>query len=189
MEVHAAVSEADIGRLTPGLAATFTVDAYPGESFSGTIREIRNAATITSNIVTYDTVIDVANADLKLKPSMTANVTFVVAQRDKVLRIPNAALRFKPSAEMLAALRAERGESGGTPHQRGNAVGSSQSKRVWILQDGKAKPVRVQLGLSDGSFTEITGGELQEGAELITGTSGSAAANGSTQRRPSMGPL
>ena len=96
MQVHAAVSEADVGRLAPGMTATFIVDAYPDRKFKGVIRQIRDAPQTLQNVVTYDAVIDVDNADLRLKPGMTANVTFVYAERKGVLRIPSAALRFRP---------------------------------------------------------------------------------------------
>lgn len=237
MQVHAAVAEADIGRLQKGMKATFTVDAYPGDHFAGQISEIRNAATITSNIVTYDVVIDVSNPDLKLKPSMTANVTFIAARADNALRVPNAALRFRPSEQILAALRPEREaapqkdaagtdkssaasdgkrRSAGNERSTGNgddaegdrprrssgamreggpgenrANGGSSRKggegtRVWVLQDGKPHPVRVQTGLSDGSFTEIIKGELGEGASVITGNAvkaGDSASSSSQQSR------
>ena len=108
MQVHAAVSEADVGRLATDMPATFTVDAYPDQKFSGVIRQIRDAPQTLQNVVTYDAVIDVDNADFRLKPGMTANVTFVYAERKDVLRIPSAALRFRPPDALLA----ERGGTG-----------------------------------------------------------------------------
>jgi len=102
MQVDASVAEADVGKLQPGLNAIFSVDAYPGERFRGVIRQIRNAAQTLQNVVTYDAVIDVNNAELKLRPGMTASVTFVHAERNDVVRIPNAALRFRPAAEVVA---------------------------------------------------------------------------------------
>jgi HlyD family secretion protein len=103
MEVHTSVAESDIGRLRAGMSASFTVDAYPGEPFEGRIREIRNAAQVVQNVVTYDAVVDVANPELKLKPGMTATVTVIADRRDAVLRLPNAALRFRPEAAGGAA--------------------------------------------------------------------------------------
>jgi HlyD family secretion protein len=96
MQVDTSVAEADVGRLRDGMDASFTVDAYPSEVFHGRVRQIRNAPQTVQNVVTYDAVIDVANEELKLRPGMTANVTFVYAERDDVLRVPNAALRFRP---------------------------------------------------------------------------------------------
>jgi HlyD family secretion protein len=123
MQVDTSVAEADVGRLVPGMAATFTVDAFPGERFRGKVRQIRNAPTTLQNVVTYDAVIDVANPDLKLRPGMTANITFIAAEKDDVLRVPNAALRFRPTPEIFTALgmqvpaavreAADRGRGGG----------------------------------------------------------------------------
>ena len=96
MEVHTNVAESDIGRLKPGMRVTFTVDAYPGEPFRGSIRDIRNAPQVVQNVVTYDAVIDVANDDLKLKPGMTATVSIVTDRRRDVFAVPNTALRFRP---------------------------------------------------------------------------------------------
>jgi HlyD family secretion protein len=104
MQVDTSVAEADIGKLQAGMPATFSVDAYAGTRFRGRIRQIRNAAQTVQNVVTYDAVIDVDNDDLRLRPGMTANVTFIWAEKDGALRVPNAALRFRPSSEILKAL-------------------------------------------------------------------------------------
>ena len=103
MQVNTNVSEGDVGRLEDGMPAYFTVDAFPGERFKGKIRQIRNAATTVQNVVTYDAVIDVDNADLRLRPGMTANVTVIYADKKDVLAVPNAALRFKPPPEANVA--------------------------------------------------------------------------------------
>ena len=107
MQVDTNVAEADVGRLKPGMAASFTVDAYPGETFRGKVRQIRNAAQTIQNVVTYDAVIDVANPDLKLKPGMTANVTFVYAEKEEVLKVTNSSLRFRPPPQLLETIKAE----------------------------------------------------------------------------------
>lgn len=112
MQVDTNVAEADVGKLQGGMSATFTVDAFPGERFEGVVRQIRYAAQTVQNVVTYDAVIDVRNPELKLRPGMTANVTFVYAERDDALRVPNAALRFRPPTEVLAALQRESGARG-----------------------------------------------------------------------------
>src|SRR5450631_1068653 len=104
MQVDTSVAEADVGKLSTGMPATFTVDAFTGEHFRGKIRQIRNAPTTLQNVVTYDAVIDVANPDLKLRPGMTANITFIAAEREGVVRVPNAALRFRPTPEIFTAL-------------------------------------------------------------------------------------
>src|SRR5688572_26377747 len=103
MEVHTNVAESDIGRLKPGMRVSFTVDAYPGEPFRGSIRDIRNAPQVVQNVVTYDAVIDVSNDDLKLKPGMTATVSVVTDRREDVLAVPNTALRFRPEGAGPAA--------------------------------------------------------------------------------------
>jgi HlyD family secretion protein len=179
MQVDTSVAEADVGRLKAGMPASFTVDAYPSEVFRGTVRQIRNAPQTVQNVVTYDAVIDVDNAELKLKPGMTANVTFVYAEKDDVLRLPNAALRFRPTPEMLAAARpgagsgnagAARGGQAPGPGGRSPARGAEahDQRTIWILRDGKPAPVRIRIGISDGSLTEVAEGEVQPGDPVIT---------------------
>ncbi len=138
MQVDTSVAEADIGRLHDGMPATFTVDAYPGESFRGTVRQIRNAPQTVQNVVTYDAVIDIDNPELKLKPGMTANVTFVAAESNDVLRVPNAALRFRPSGDVLAAA----GLGGQGPH--GASVG--RGRRSTEAEAGRATRLRAVGG-------------------------------------------
>ncbi len=113
MQIDTAVAEADVGRLTDNMKATFTVDAFPGKTFEGVVRQVRNAPTTTSGVVTYDAVIDVDNADKSLRPGMTASVTFVLAQVADAIKIPNSALRFKLSREQMVALREQMGVEGG----------------------------------------------------------------------------
>lgn len=187
IQVDTFVAEADVGKLTQGMEATFSVDAYPGIKFRGKIREVRNAAQTVQNVVTYDAVLDVQNDELKLKPGMTANVTFVWAEKDNVLKVPNAALRFRPPAEALAMASGSASPSGsgsGRPRRWNGAGGagsgmaggggfggdaSDPSRRtVWVLRDGAPRPVRVEVGVTDGTSTEIVSGHLQEGDEVIT---------------------
>jgi HlyD family secretion protein len=155
MQVDTSVAEADVGRLRAGMSATFTVDAYPGQTFKGVIREVRNAPQTVQNVVTYDSVIDVDNSDLLLKPGMTANVTVVYADRAEALRVPNAALRFRAPPEMIA--------KGGPPP----TLGATDQRTVWLLQGGEARPVAVKVGVSDGTNTEVLGG-LQLGDSVVT---------------------
>jgi HlyD family secretion protein len=162
MQVDTNVAEADVGRLTPGMNATFSVDAYPGERFEGAVRQIRNAPTTLQNVVTYDAVIDVANAELKLKPGMTANVVFVYADRKDVLRVPNGALRFRPPDAL-----ASRDGDAASQQRSGGRQGNAGPKTVWVLRDEVPQPVPVQTGVSDGALTEVTGGELREGDVVI----------------------
>jgi HlyD family secretion protein len=113
MQIDTAVAEGDVGRLAEGMKATFTVDAFPGRQFHGVVRQVRNAPTTTQGVVTYDAVIDVDNGDHALRPGMTANVTFVLAQVADAVKIPNAALRFKPTREQMMAVFAQFGGRGG----------------------------------------------------------------------------
>lgn len=177
MQVNTSVAEADIGRLRDGMAVYFTVDAYPGERFEGQVRQIRNAATVNLNVVTYDAVIDVDNPALKLKPGMTANVRFIIDARDDVLRVPAAALRFRPA-------------SGETPRPVRVPDGASSSDRsasrgdaVWVLREGRPQRVPVNTGLSDGLHVELTGNELAEGDRVITGTAGAQDSGSGGARR------
>jgi HlyD family secretion protein len=114
MQIDTAVAEGDVGRLVERMKATFTVDAFPGRQFNGVVRQVRNAPTTTQGVVTYDAVIDVDNSDHALRPGMTANVTFVLAQVADAVKIPNAALRFKPTREQLMAVFAEFGRNRGS---------------------------------------------------------------------------
>lgn len=119
MQIDTAVSEADVGQLKDGMEAQFTVDAFPGKTFHGKVRQVRNAPTTTSGVVTYDAVIDVENPDLILRPGMTANVTFVLAEVNDAVKIPNSALRFKPTRDQMAAIREQSGETGRGSGRRG----------------------------------------------------------------------
>lgn len=123
MQIDTAVAEADVGRLTEQMKATFTVDAFPGKTFEGVVRQVRNAPTTTSGVVTYDAVIDVENPDKVLRPGMTANVTFVLAQVADAIKIPNAALRFKPTREQLMAVREQLGGGSGGSGRWGGSGG------------------------------------------------------------------
>jgi HlyD family secretion protein len=123
MEVHTNVAESDIGRLKNGMRVSFTVDAYPGEPFRGSIRDIRNAPQIVQNVVTYDAVIDVANPDLKLKPGMTATVSIVADRRRDVIAVPNTALRFRPEGAAPEQAAQRPGAQGAA--QGGGAAGAS----------------------------------------------------------------
>lgn len=144
MQVDTNVDEADIGRVRTGQAATFTVDAWPARVFKGVVSQIRQAPINTQNVITYDAVIAVANPDLKLFPGMTANVRIIADQRRDVLKIPNASLRFRPRPK---------------------------TQTVWFPgTDEKPRPVAIRTGISDGKYTEVTGGDLREGDQVIVGT-------------------
>ncbi len=192
MQVNTSVSEADVGKMRDGMRATFRVDAYPDDVFVGQVRQIRNAPVTVQNVVTYDAVIDVENPDLKLRPGMTANVSFEVAVREDVITVSNAALRFRPTDDMVCeaaeAPTAEKNDSGsaaeparaqrrpggggagsgrGRPGGGGAASARSGPRQLWLLRDGKPHCVMVVTGLSDGSVTEISG-PVQPGDVAIT---------------------
>ena len=158
MQVDTNVAEADVGKLTAGMRATFTVDAFPTEKFHGTVRQIRSAAQVVQNVVTYDAVVDFDNSGLRLKPGMTANVTFVIAEKDDVLKIPTAALRFHAPATLSAA-------------QPQPLLGDGD-RIVWALRKGRAQPVRVHTGLIEGAATEIVEGEVAAGDALVVDVTG-----------------
>lgn len=199
MQVDTSVAEADIGKLRAGLTATFTVDAYTGERFTGTIRQIRNAPQTVQNVVTYDAVLDVENPELKLRPGMTANVIFIYAEKDEVLRIPNVALRFRPPAELLALVQQENGNH--TREHRTETTAkrpnddSPQSitvsrppagpegpdrRVVWVLRGDTPEAVSIRTGLSDGTVTEIVEGNLHAGDLVLTDASSVTGARPST---------
>lgn len=171
MQVDTNVSESDIGGMTEGKEATFSVDAYPGQRFSGTIRQVRLAPINVQNVVTYNVVVAVDNKDLRLKPGMTANVSIVVAQKDDVLKVPNAALRFvPPRVEQVGREGMPVKTQGG---QRATPPGGSllsPSRSIWKQgAEGELESLQVQTGISDGSSTEIISGSLSEGDEVIIG--------------------
>jgi HlyD family secretion protein len=188
MQVDTSVAEADIGKLKPGMDATFTVDAYPQKLFRGKIRQIRNAPQTQQNVVTYDAVIDVANPNLELRPGMTANVTFVYDHREGVLRVPNAALRFQPPPDVLKAsggggsgsAQAAGRKRGGGPGA--GAGGEARDRRtVWLMRGGAGQPpapIKVKAGVTDGTNTEIETSELKEGDRVVTDVEGGDAPKG-----------
>ena len=189
MQIDAAVDEADIGGVSEGQAVDFTVDAYPNRTFHGRVTQVRNAPTTSNNVVTYDTVIGVNNADLKLKPGMTATVSIIIADLKNVLEIPNAALRFKPPE--LAAGPGQGGppaarRANGGPRSfgqrpggfgRGFAGGEHSEQPVThtvyamtTSADGKTelKPIQITTGITDNINTQVLSG-LKEGEQIVTG--------------------
>jgi HlyD family secretion protein len=197
MQIDTSVAEADVGKLTAKMKATFTVDAYPNERFTGTVREVRNAPQTVQNVVTYDAVIDVDNKELKLKPGMTANVTFVYADREDVLRVPNAALRFRPPPELMAKLHpagapgsASAGADAKAAWRAKKAAGGDKAetpdrKTLWVLSPtGEPKPLPIRTGISDGTTTEIASGEVTPGTQVITDLSDAAKASGPPGGQP-----
>lgn len=202
MQVEAAVDEADIGYVQEGMNVTFTVDTYPEDTFSGKVRQVRLSPSTTENVVTYTVIISAANPDLRLKPGMTANVSIETASVKDVLRVPNAALRFRPPAPRTQAETAARvtpppPPDGGTAGGEGTLKSSSRltgkaavsGPSVWVLETKKGsspslRRVPVTVGLTDGSWTEVSG-DLSEGEAVVTGIlgNGSKGASGSSLPR------
>ena len=180
MEVHTNVDEADVGNVTEGQEVSFTVDAFPARRFKGRVHQVRNAPTVVQNVVTYDAVVRIDNKELLLKPGMTANVQFLVNRSENVLTIPNMAIRFKPpdqKDEAQELLRREQTRAAPTVGARktsrspGGGGGGGGGRRItlYVLSAGKAEPIEVQLGITDGSKTEVRDGELKENDPVIIG--------------------
>jgi HlyD family secretion protein len=265
MQVETSIDEADIGRIRVGQRATFTVDAFPGRTFTGEVKQVRKAAQTVQNVVTYTVLVTANNESGQLMPGMTANVRIVTDTRESVLKVPNAALRYRPPGESPAptadagraagnggapagagaqlrerlvselkldaqqqsrldpiladmrtkfmqlrdlpeearakaasAIRAEvraRIEDILTPEQKaryaeiaaefgGRSSGPSARGRIWVLADGKPKPIDVRVGLTDGTATEISGPGVVEGMEVIVGQQGGASAPSAPKGAP-----
>jgi HlyD family secretion protein len=192
MLVYAKTDESDVGNIKVGKQVTFKVDAFPKETFHGVVSQVRMNATTVQNVVTYDTIVEFANPELKLFPGMTAYVTIPVATVQNVLKLPNTALRYKPPMapeEILAlykqygiepgerkiasdaAAAAEPGAAAGGAAQNPPRAPKADNAVVWRLHaDNSMEPIKVSLGITDHSYTEVTAvlkGELKEGDELI----------------------
>jgi HlyD family secretion protein len=179
MQVNAKIDEADIGRIQSGQVVTFGVDAYPGEKFTGRVRQVRLQPVVEQNVVSYVTVVDVPNRDLKLKPGMTATVTVEIARADDALRVPTAALRFRPTAEIFTALGQQVPERRSQEEMRSSPRAGAGRTAVWVLSEGRLRRVPVQTSTSDGVTTAIVGGELREGDQVVTGVAAQATASAS----------
>lgn len=154
MQVVADVDEADIGDVKEGERVTFTVDAYPDDTFEGKVKQVRQEATTTNNVVTYEVVISAPNADLKLKPGLTANVTIYTAERKGVLSVPSKALRFTPQKETVGKMK---------------IVDAANAKnKVWTIEGNSIVAHKVNIGMTDGTNTQIVSG-IAEGTKVITG--------------------
>ncbi len=155
MQVVADVDEADIGDVKEGERVSFTVDAYPDDTFEGTVKQVRQEATTTNNVVTYEVVISAPNADLKLKPGLTANVTIYTAERKGVLSVQSKALRFTPQKETVGKMK--------IVDQTGNA-----KNKVWTIEGNNIVAHKVNIGMTDGTNTQILNG-ISAGVKVITG--------------------
>ncbi len=199
MEVQANVDEADIGKVTKDQEVSFTVDAYPEQIFKGKVRQVRLSPQVTQNVVNYTVIIDVPNPDMKLMPGMTATVTILIDKKEAVLRVPNFALRFNPPEEYIEqkkdstkndgndSARAERrkqfmermqreggggmGGGGFDPAAMQRRFGGRGPSRLWVMNDKKKlESIMVRTGMTDGTFTEIVRGKIEEGKEIVVGT-------------------
>src|SRR5437870_5496911 len=157
MQIDANVAEADVGVVTVDQNVDFSVDAFPNRTFHGKVVQVRNAPITVQNVVTYDTVIGVNNADLKLKPGMTANVSIVIAHRNDVLKISNAALRYRPANAPIPE-RSASGQNRGGAGGGGSAGPRAMGRTVYVLRGGEAEPVQIKTGISDGTTTEVLEG-------------------------------
>lgn len=205
MYVYAKTDEGDVGQIRPGHTADFQVDAFPKEVFHGVVSQVRMNATTVQNVVTYDTIVAFNNPDMKLFPGMTAYVSIPVASVSDVVKIPNAALRYKPDlpAEQVQSLYNKYGiaasqtqqpshaaatpgqePGGGTrEHAAPSGNGTSDTAVVWkLLPDKSLQPVQVHVGLTDHTFSALTGGDIKPGEELVTG-----ATTAKATAAPSMG--
>ncbi len=196
MQIDANFAEADIGNIRVGQAVRFTVDAFPNRNFKGVVKLIRLNPTTQQNVVTYDVVINVDNPEQILLPGMTAYVNIAVAERKDVLLVPNAALRFKPANADVQKPAANQSndvqKSGGS--RPGGAAGADTVKtkrdgfsgKVYVLEKDALKPVSVSLGITDNRNTEIAGGELRAGDQVVVGEAQAADKSTSSGSRPPM---
>lgn len=153
MQVVANVDEADIGGVKPGERVTFTVDAYPEDTFTGAVKQVRQEATTTNNVVTYEVIISAPNADLKLKPGLTANITIYTQERQGVVSVPSKALRFTPTQETVGKRKIQ---------------DTKGKNKVWIVEGNNIVAHSVNIGMSDGTHTQIVSG-IDEGKQIVVG--------------------
>ena len=174
MEVQVDVDEADVAQVKVGQQATFTVDGYPGRTFSAVVKQVRYGPETVQGVVTYKTLLSVDNSDLALRPGMTATANTTVMRSAHVMLVPNLALRFSPpvaeetaqTGGSLISRLLPRPPPASRPRDTGDAKGKQQ--RVWVLRDGQPFAVAVTTGSTDGVMTEITGGDLTIGTEVVT---------------------
>jgi len=213
MKVECSVDEADIGKVKEGQKVRFTVEAYPNDTFNGTVQQVQYQNQTVSNVVTYTTVVNVENPELKLRPGMTATATIIVGEGKNVLRVPNSALRFTPPQSVIEAamkemrdrLAAQRsaqggqgGPSGADPQGQGFPTGlrsgggqggpRRQASRVWVQdKSGNVRMIFIRAGITDNTYTEVLRADLKEGDEVIVGQAGPNT-TAATAQQPGRGP-
>ena len=174
--VWISVNEADVGSIYPGQPVTFTVDAFPNREFKGVVGKVRLNAMMTQNVVTYTVEVNTDNDDGKLLPYLTANAKFITGRRENVLLVPNAALRWVPQPNLIVpeTRKKRHGADSAKQEREGGAesAGTTQTHgTLWVQQGHLVRPVHINVGLTDGAFTEITGKEVTEGMAVVTGES------------------
>jgi len=205
MQIDSSVAEADVGGVVEGQSVDFTVDAYPYRNFNGVVTQVQNSPTTVNNVVTYDCVIGVTNADYKLKPGMTANVSIIIAQREDALTIPNGALRFRPPDTAVVqtnnasagATEVSQTTNGGNRGAYGQGLhrgggGRARGERpvihtIYVLsgagKNAVLQAVQIKTGISDGISTEVVSG-LDEDAQVVTGMVSAGAATPAATSNP-----
>jgi len=213
MQVQASIDESDIGKIKVGQEVSFTVDAYPEITFGGTVQQVRLQPVTTQNVVNYTVIIDVPNDELKLLPGMTANITVMIEESKDILKVPATALRFMPPQEYIDemmknlpdSVKSRFGPGAGKNQPSGMRMGLGMSERsrgtgaptagnapkvrpkmglIWIKEGEQLKPHRVRVGLTDGSYTEVKGRDLKEGAEVVLGSNGVTSTQSTQQQNP-----
>lgn len=171
LQVWVAVNEADIGSIRPDQQVLFTVDAFPGETFEGVVGKIRLNATLTQNVVTYIVEVNTDNSNGRLLPYLTANVRFIVKEHRDVLLVPNSALRWRPTNPALVASRPDPapGTQPAAVKEAGSGEGQPRSGTLWVQEGKLVRALPVEIGLNDGSWTEVRGEALKDGMMIITG--------------------
>lgn len=183
MELSVDVDEADVGLVKSGQDATFTVDAYPDKTFKAKILQVKYGSDTTEGVVTYETLLTVDNKELLLRPGMTATAEIVVKKIENAILVPNAALRFEPPeiknasdtnenrggfmSRFMPGPRRRFDNRNNQPEKKDNGM-----KKVWVLKDNQPEPVAISVGPTDGSMTQVTGGDLSQGMNIITGIAG-----------------
>ena len=201
MRIEAQISEADVGDVAEGQTVTFTVDAYPALTFTGTVSQVRFEPVTVQNVVNYVAIVDVENPERKLRPGMTANAAVITARRENVLRLPNAALRFRPEDGAVVEEEASAPPggppdgppefAGGPPperpggregrpaarHRSGRTEADAAVRRTLYVLDGQGRlrARSVALGITDGTWTEVRGPGLKEGEQVVTGAASGAS--------------
>lgn len=187
MQVWVSVNEADIGRIHPGQPVVFTVDAFPDQTFTGTVGKIRLNASMTQNVVTYTVEVVTDNSSGKLIPYLTAAVRFIVDERPDALTVPNAALRWTPRFDAGYVQGNERGSSRSASDGADPSLGTSRGTprgTIWVAKGDHVQPFAVTVGLTDGTQTEVQGEHLHEGMDIVIGEDVNEASSSQSTTNP-----